>query len=194
MKKLFVALLCLFAVKSARAQKDLLSFDEHNKYIYYQVVEQPGLITDTFQNRALYFLKINYPKNKIDKSESPAVITGTGKLLMLSGLSVAKHIDGEINYTFNIEYKDQKYRYWLTNFIFTPYKIDRYGNSVPEPGVDIPLEDGASKLEKAQAGSYLDQTGKYSKTFGEKLKEYMLMISAAPVKVDKKKVISTKDW
>jgi len=194
MKKLFVALLCLFAVKSARAQKDLLSFDEHNKYIYYQVVEQPGLITDTFQNRALYFLKINYPKNKIDKSESPAVITGTGKLLMLSGLSVAKHIDGEINYTFNIEYKDQKYRYWLTNFIFTPYKIDRYGNSVPEPGVDIPLEDGASKLEKAQAGSYLDQTGKYSKAFGEKLKQYMLMISAAPVKVDKKKVISTKDW
>jgi hypothetical protein len=194
MKKIFIVLLCLCAAKSAMAQKDLLSFDEHNKYIYYQVVEQPGLIIDTFQNRAFYFLKINYPKNKINKSETPSAISGTGKLLMLTGLSVAKHVDGEVNYTFNIEYKDQKYRYWLSNFIFTPYKVDRYGNSVPVEGVDVPLEEGSSKLEKLQFNSYLNQTGKYSKAFGEKLKQYMLMISAAPVKADKKKVISTKDW
>ncbi|WP_461451838.1 DUF4468 domain-containing protein [Mucilaginibacter sp.] len=193
MKKLFVALLCLFAAKSAIAQKDLLSFDEHNKYIYYQVVEQPGLTANTFQNRALYFLKINYPKNKIEKNETSA-IKGSGKLLMLTGLAVAKHIDGEVNYTFNIEYKDQKYRYWLNDFVFTPYKVDRYGNSVPEPGIDIPLEDGASKLEKVQLASYLDQTGKFSKAFGDKLKKFMLMISAAPIKADKKKVITTKDW
>jgi hypothetical protein len=194
MKKLFVALLCLCAAKSATAQKDLLSFDEHNKYIYYQVVEQPGLNADTFQNRALYFLKTMYPKNELNKIENPAIINGNGKLLMLTGVSVAKHVDGEISYTFNIEYKDQKYRYWLTDFVFTPYYVDRYGNSVPKPGTEIPLEDGASKLDNGKLANYSIQISNYSKQFGERLKQHMLMISAAPAKIDKKKVISTKDW
>jgi hypothetical protein len=194
MKKLIVVLLCLFAVKSAVAQKDLLSLDEHNKYIYYQVVQQTGLTADTFQNRVLYFLKTNYPKNKINKSEVVETITGTGKLLMLTGISVAKHIDGEVNYTFNIEYKDQKYRYWLTDFVFTPYYIDRYGNSVPKPGIDIPLEDGASKLDKGQVSNYSVQISNYSKQFGDRLKQYMLMVSATPTKENKKKIITTKDW
>jgi len=194
MKKLFIALLCLLAVKSAVAQKDLLSIDEHNKYIYYQVVQQPGLTADTFQNRTAYFLKINYPKNKVNKSEIPESITGTGKLLMLTGISAAKHIDGEVTYTFNIEYKDQKYRYWLTDFVFTPYYVDRYGNSVPQPGIDVTLENGAAKLEKGQLNNYSIQISNYSKQFGDRLKQYMLMVSSAPIKNDKKKVITTKDW
>ena len=194
MKKLFVVLVCLLTVKSAVAQKDLLSLDEHNKYIYYQVISQPGLTADTFQNRSQYFLKTNYPKDQLTKSQAAESITGTGKLLMLTGISAAKHIDGEVSYTFNIEYKDQKYRYWLTDFVFTPYYVDRYGNSVPKPGIDIPLEEGTAKLEKGQLSNYSIQISNYSKQFGDKLKQYMLMISAAPVKVDKKKVITTKDW
>jgi len=176
------------------AQKDQLSLDEHNKYIYYQVTSQPGLTADTFQNRTLYFLKTNYPKNQVNRTGTAESITGTGKLLMLTGITVAKHIDGEMRYTFNIEYKDQKYRYWLTDFVFTPYYIDRYGNSVPKPGIDIPLEDGASKLDKGKLDSYSIQISNYSKQFGDKLKQYMLMISATPAKENKKKIITTKDW
>ena len=194
MKKIVVVLLCLLVAKAALAQKDSLSFDEHNKYIYYKVVEQPGLTADTFQNRALYFLKINYPKNKIDQAGAPATITGTGKFLVLTGLSVAKHVAGEINYTFTIGYKDQKYRYWLTGFVYSPYKTDRYGNSVPEQGVEIPLESGLSKLEKSELNSCLEQSGTYSIKFGNKLKEYMVRVSATKPTVAKKKVISTKDW
>lgn len=194
MKKLFIALVFLLSVRSAIAQKDLLSIDGHNKYIYYEVVTQPGLSIDTFKNRAAYFLKINYPKNKVSKTETPATITGTGKLLMLTGISAAKHIDGEINYTFSIEYKDEKYRYWLTDFVFTPYYVDRYGNSVPKPGIDIPLESGTSKLEKGQLNSFSIQISNYSKQFGDRLKQYMLMVSAAPIKNNQKNVITTKDW
>jgi hypothetical protein len=194
MKKLFIALFCLLSIKSAMAQKDLLSLDEHNKYIYYQVVSQVGLTADTFHNRAAYFLKVNYPKNKVDKNITPETITGSGKLLMVTGITAVKHIDGEVNYTFNIECKDQKYRYWLTDFVFTPYYVDRYGNSVPKPGIEIPLEDGSSKLEKGQVNSYSIQIVNYSKQFGDRLKQYMLMVSAAPVKDNKKKIITTKDW
>jgi len=194
MKKIVVVLLCLLFAKVASAQKDSLSFDEHNKYIYYKVVEQPGLTADTFQNRALYFLKVNYPKNKTDQSGAPTTITGTGKFLVLTGLSVAKHVAGEISYTFTIGYKEQKYRYWLTDFVYTPYKTDRYGNSVPEQGVEIPLESGLSKLEKAELNNCLEQSGAYGIQFGKKIKEYMVRVSATKPAEAKKKVISTKDW
>jgi hypothetical protein len=193
MKKVLIALVCVFFAKAALAQKELLSFDEQNRYIYYQVVNQPGLSVDTLQARALYFLKAAYPKDKIKQGETPADITGTGKFLVLSGITLVKHEDGEILYSYTIECKDQKYRFWLTGFEFTPYKTDRYGNSVPEPGIEIKLEDGLSKLDKKQLDDYLNQTGAFSKEFGDKLKKYMLNISAAPPKEVKKKVI-TKDW
>jgi hypothetical protein len=193
MKKIFIVLICIMIARTASAQKDLLAFNEQNKYMYYQVVEQSGTTVDTLKDRALYFLKTAYPKNTISKGETSGNYTGTGKFLIVSGLAVAKHIDGEINYTYYIECKDQKYRYWLTDFVFTPYKVDRYGNSVPQVGIDIPLESGAAKLDKKLFESYLDQVGTYGKQFGASLKQYMLKPAALP-KEEKKKVISTKDW
>jgi hypothetical protein len=194
MKKILFILICALSTKAALAQKDLLAFNEHNKYIYYQVAELPGLPVDTLQARAVFFLKTAYPKNKIKQGEAGGNFTGTGTFLVLSGVTLAKHEDGEMLYTFYIECKDQKYRYWLTDFVFTPHKIDRYGNSVPEAGVDIPLESGLSKLDKKLLDGYLDQAGAFSKQFGEKLKQYMVKISALPPKEVKKKVITTKDW
>jgi len=192
MKKILIAFICIVFAHNAFAQKDLLSFNEQNKYIYYQVVEQPGLITDTLQDRALYFLKTAYPKNKIEKAQTSGNYTGTGKFLILSG-ALVKHVDGEINYTFYIECKDQKYRYWLTDFVFTPYKVDRYGNSIPQAGIDVPLENSASKMDKTELDKCLDQAGTFSKQFGDQLKVFMIKASALP-KTEKKKVINTKDW
>src|ERR1700761_4056187 len=169
MKKLFLIIICLFIARIASAQKGLLSYNEQNKYIYYQVVEQPGLNKDTLQARALYFLKTSYPLNKIEKAETSGNFTGSGKFLITSSLSMVKHIYGEVNYTYFIECKEGKYRYWLTDFVYTPHKTDRYGNSVPEQGMDVPLENGAAKLEKHDFNLCLDETGGYSKQFGEKL-------------------------
>jgi hypothetical protein len=194
MKRIFFVLVCFFAAYNAFAQKDLLSFNEQNKYIYYQVVELPGLTTDTLQARALYFLKTDYPLNKIEKAATSGNFTGSGKFQVASTLSVIKHIYGEINYTYFIECKDGKYRYWLTDFVYTPHKTDRYGNSVPEPGMEVPLENAAKKLDKHDFALSLDETGTYSKQFGAKLKQEMLKISALAPKEAKKKVIMTKDW
>ncbi|MGN6177775.1 MAG: DUF4468 domain-containing protein [Mucilaginibacter sp.] len=194
MKRIFLVLMCLFAARVASAQKDLLSFNEQNKYIYYQVVEQPGLTTDTLQARALYFLKTDYPQNKVEKAAASGNFTGSGKFLIASTLSVIKHIYGEVSYTYFIECKDGKYRYWLTDFVYTPHKTDRYGNSVPEQGMEMPLENGAKKLDKHDLVLSLDETGTYCKQFGEKLKRAMVKISALAPKEARKKVIMTKDW
>jgi hypothetical protein len=173
MKIVVVILVFISLTKSLFAQQDLLSFDEHNKYIYYQVVDKPGVTIDTLQNRALLFLKTSFPKNKLKDGDTGGQITGNGKFLVLSGIALVKHEDGEIAYNFSIECKDQKYRYWLTGFVFTPYQRDRYSNLVPQPGIEIPLEHAAVKFYKKDADNYLNLTGAFCKQFGEKLKLYM---------------------
>jgi len=193
MKKILILLVCVLFTKIVSAQKELLSFNEQNKYTYFQVITQAGSPVDTLQLRALYFLKKNYPKDKIKQADTAAAFTGTDKFLVYDGISLTRHESGEIHYTYNIACKDQKYKYWLTDFVFTPYKMDRYSNYVPETAIDIPLEEGLSKLEKKQLENYLDQTGIFCKNFGIKLKQYMLNISALP-KEGNKKTISTKDW
>jgi len=192
MKKFgILGLFCLLSVKFAFCQQDLLSFDEHNKYIFYQVVDMPGLTADSLHERGLHFLKTAYPKTVI-KSAEGASVTGSGKFLTYGGVSVMRHEKGEIAYQFNIELKDQKYRFWLTSFVFTPYQRDRYGNFVPETGVDIPLEEITDKLEKKEAEAYLDEAGAFCKQWGDKLKSYMTRAQEEKKEPAARKVVTDK--
>jgi hypothetical protein len=194
MKKISLIAFCLFVSTMAWAQKNMPSLDEHNKYIYYQVVEMPGLTADTLQARALYFLKTSYPANKVEQGETSGNIKGTGRFLITNTLAVVKHIYGEVDYDYCIECKDGKYRYWLNGFVYVPHKTDRYGNSVPEQGLDVPMEEWAKKLEKHNQDICFDETATYFKAFGDKLKQAMVKVSALSHKEAVKKVIVTKDW
>ena len=142
--------------------------------------------------RALYFLKTEYPKVKIKQASDN--LKGSGKFIIYANVLIASHEEAQMAYTFTIECKDQKYRYWLTDFVFTPYQTDRYGMAIPAPGMEVELENGYSKLNKAQLDKYLLQTGSFCKSFGDKLHQYMLTVSSLAPKEVKRKVISTKDW
>lgn len=190
MKTLIIALALILFAKITIAQKELLSLDEHNQYIYYQVVDIPGKPVDTLTQRGLNFLKSIKLKVKVAATNS---LAAQGSFETVGGISILKHPNGQIAYTISIECKDQKYRYWITGFVFTPYVRDRYGNFVPQQGVEIPLETASSKLDKKDLDSYLDQTGMFCKNLGEQLKIYMLKISIVKKEVEPKK-ISTKDW
>jgi hypothetical protein len=191
MKSLIIILVFITLAKVAPAQQDLLSFDEHNKYIYYQVVDMPGFPADTLRIRGLSFIKKVFPKIKMKSAPADNNLNGEGKFPIYSGVIVMKHQGGEITYSMNIEIKDEKYRYWLTGFVFTPYKRDRYDNFVPEPGLETPLESALSKYEKKDVASYLSQTGAFCKEFGDKLKLYMVN---APKKDESIKKIVTDKW
>jgi len=192
MKYILPALFFILAFKTAVAQQDLLSFDEHNKYIYYQVESMPGIPADTLAQRGLKYLKAYYAKTNV-KQDNAGGIKGDGKFLVYGGISVLKHEQGEIVYQVNIEFKDQKYRFWLTAFVFTPYQRDRYGNFVPQVGVDIPLEQGLSKLDKKDLEGYLDETGAFCKQFGDHLKNYLLKLPE-PKKAENVKKVVTDNW
>jgi len=191
MKIFFIGLLFVSFAKIACAQQDLLSFDEHNKYIYYQVVNMPGLPADSLRERGVYFLKSAFPKTFVKVSDANGV-EGEGKFLTYGGISVLKHEKGEVNYQLHIEFKDQKYRFWLTGFVFTPYQRDRYGNFVPQQGINIPLENAITKLEKKDLDGYLDETGAFCKQWGDKLKIYMLKAPAQKKEEPVKKVVTDK--
>src|ERR1700744_4469541 len=121
MKKIVFALILIISAKITIDQQSLLSFDEHNKYIYYQVADAPGLSADSLHIKVTAFLKANYPKLKYKAVADAKNITANGKFLVYGGISVLKHEKGEIDFELNIEFKDQRYRYWITGFIFTPY-------------------------------------------------------------------------
>lgn len=152
----------------------------------------PGIPADTLMQRGLKFLKAAYPKTTV-KQDNAVKTEGVGKFLVYGGLSVLKHEKGEIAYQLNIEYKDQKYRFWVTGFVFTPYQRDRYGNFVPQQGIDIPLEQAMAKLDQKDAGGYLDETGAFCKQFGEKLKLYLSRLPE-PKKVETTKKVVTDNW
>jgi hypothetical protein len=190
MKTILIALISILFAKITIAQKELLSFDEHDKYIYYQVVDIPGMPADTLNSRGFYFLKTAYPKIKIKKTLN--TLNAEGKFVTFNGSSVLKHENGEIAYQVNIECKDHKYRYWITGFIFTPYQRDRYGNFVPEPGINIPLETALSKFDKKEVDNYLNDAGAFCKQFGDRLKLSMLNANTPKKEETVKKVVTDK--
>jgi hypothetical protein len=191
MKSIVIVILFILSAKITIAQKELLSLDEHSRYIYYQVIDMPGLSADTLSNRGAYLIKREYPKANVKAVADK--ITGEGQFATYSsGGLVVKHESGKITYRIAIEFKDNKYRYWLTDFVFTPNKRDRYGNYVLEQGMDTPLEKAKEKLMEKDAESYFLQTGAFCNQLGDRLKLYM--INAAPKKTETIKKIVTDKW
>jgi hypothetical protein len=198
MKYIIIALVGVLFAKTAAAQKDSLSFDENDKYIYYQTATQSGTSNDTLYNRGLYFLKSAYPKGKLKLSsedKAQGFLVGTGSFLVSKKTFVVGHEDGEITYTMRIEVKDSKYRYWFTDFVYIPYQRNRFSVYEPIPGITIPMERAKAKLDKKDFNEYLHKILLNGRKVGSVLKSYMLKTSQSPVvKDDKIKKISTKEW
>jgi len=197
MKNILIAFVCLLTAKAALAQKDSLAFDERNKYIYYQTVEAAGLAKDTLYKRALYFMNKAYPKSKLklaSADEPQGVLIAVGNFVITKRSLLSNSLGGETNYVLRVEVKNAKYRYWFTDFVFTPYKRDRFGNEVLVSGTDVAIENGKDKLDKKDLAVYMDKILQNSRQVGGVLKGYMLKISNLS-KVEKEiKKISTKEW
>jgi hypothetical protein len=197
MKKILF-LICLVLVgKMATAQKDSLAFDDHGKYIYYKVVNAGANNANVLYTRAESFLKAAYDKTTLkllSQDVNAKSLIGEGNVMVAKTGSLSKHNDGRITCKLNVEVKDMKYRYWFTDFVYTPYKLDRYNNYVPEIGLDVEMEKAAKRLSQKDTDHYLDECARFARQMGAKLQLYM---AAAPVvKKDTvaKKVISINKW
>ncbi|SOD14577.1 DUF4468 domain-containing protein [Pedobacter xixiisoli] len=189
---LFLCFLMIFAQYSWAQDVVLLPKDETGKYTYYEVVKST-IKDDSLKMRLLSFLANNRKEIKLRTTSDGKLITANGKLIIQKSLAVISHPSGEINYQFNFETGDGKYRFWLTDFEFIPYQKDRYGNFVPSTTVGIPLEKEPKKSAADQWQDYLQQSSAYAANFAVRLKDYLIN-KAIPLPSPAEKKVISKTW
>lgn len=188
--KYFVFFILLFAGSlEVKAQNiPSLVLDENGKYIYYEVVNQAGYTKEQLQSNASSFLK---KEKLVTQSRTDTSLIASGKFVIRNSLLKVKHPVGETSFDLTIEFKDHKYRFWLTNFDYSAYKFSRYGDYRPDNSLSKPLETKPSKLDKMAWKGIISSTEASCKAFAERLK--LSMLNSRTVKEKKKQVIK-KDW
>lgn len=175
------------------AKEQVLPLDNRGKYIYYEVVAQKDKTAAALKERAkAYFKNPTGPKVKLSAKDS--LWTGKGKLIINKTAFVLTRPSGEVRYQLFLDFKDGKYRFWLTDFSFIPYQRDRYGNFVPATQLGTPLEQNPGKLNAAEWESYLRATAKEAQLFADKFKRAMMADTAIIIPTAKAvPVQTTKD-
>ncbi|RFZ84943.1 DUF4468 domain-containing protein [Mucilaginibacter terrenus] len=192
MKKIILFLILVTSVCIAFAQTESLQLDENSKNVYYAVVEKAGLNADSLYMRGLSFVS-KYYDDDLAKNQTQNAITVKGRYVVYTSSLASKKQGGDVTYKLSIETKDGRYRYKFTDFVFTPYKIDRYGNMVAVPGIFIPAEKLSSKVAAKDAESYLTQIAAACKETADRLKQEMDKVPALK-KAEVLKKVDTEKW
>ena len=187
------SLILVFASLSlcAFAQQKQFTLDERGKYVYYEVVDVKTS-KDSLVLRAENFIKLN-KKSFVKSTLTDSSITSDGKMIVDKTILVASHPSGEVNYAFNFEARDGKYRYWITDLEYIPYNRDRYGNYVPTTNIATPLEKTPGKLSAGAWKDILESVYTKAEKLGENFKK---ALSTIQVKTQTKKIesVSTRKW
>lgn len=188
-----LSFLCFFSL-ACFAQDNPLPYDERGKLIYYEVVELKGLPGDSLMGRANDFFAKNAKRFKLKSAKGDSLLQADGKMIINKTALVLTRPSGEVKYSFFVESKADKYRFWLTDFVFIPYQRDRYGNFVAATTVGTPLESKPGKLNAAEWKGYVSNTGKEAKLIAAQFKEAMLSKKSTEPATQPVKTISTKKW
>lgn len=188
---LFFITISTAAVAQAAKSDEDMARDERGKYIHYEVVEKATVVADSLKARALGFFKLKKLKGV---QGNPDQLNATGKFIVNKTALMLTHPSGELLYNFTFEVKEGKYRFWLTDFLFVPYKRDRYGNFVPSTPKGTPLENSPGKLNAGEWSSYIEAADKQSNALAAEFKDYLAAVQKIKTPVAKKKAISTKSW
>lgn len=132
------------------AQAENFPVDESGKYILTDVVELKGMTKDQlFENGEKFMKKIKvlHSRSKyINSDKENYQIKNRGSFYVYRLGSIKKGIAGAVEYDITLDFKDDKYRYQITNFRFNEYKKNRYSKYEPIKGKYTPLEMEASSL------------------------------------------------
>jgi hypothetical protein len=167
-----------------------LSRDENGKYIYYEVVEGKVFNGDSLRMRVKAFLQL---KKMVGYKADEVRVQAAGKFIISKTAFVLSHPSGEVLYDFEFGIKENKYRFWLTNFVFIPYQRDRYANYVPATVKGAPLEKNVDKINSTEWKSYVDTITQQAKSFAVEFKEFLVQ-PGIKIKPLKKPAISLKNW
>lgn len=192
MRYTFLLIISFFSITLFAQQKQFAT-DDNGKFIYYKVVDSQKVSKAMIIQRAKNFIAAQKKAIKT-VTATDSSISAKGTLIIDKTILVVGHPSGEVTYHLTIEARNEKYRFWLTDFEFIPYQRDRYGNFVAVTAIGTPLE---KKVDKLTTGQWKDiQATAYAKVekFGESLKAYLAKDDSVEKQNKPVETISTKTW
>ena len=192
MRYTFLLIISFFSITLFAQQKQFAT-DDNGKFIYYKVVDSQKVSKAMIIQRAKNFVAAQKKAIKT-VTATDSSISAKGTLIIDKTVLVVGHPSGEVTYHLTIEARNEKYRFWLTDFEFIPYQRDRYGNFVAVTTIGTPLE---KKVDKLTTGQWKDiQATAYAKVekFGESLKAYLAKDDSVKKQNKPVETISTKTW
>ncbi len=171
------------------AHTEILPTNELGKLIYFEIVNLKNTPKDSLKSRAINYLKTL----KIKALKTDTSILAASKMVINKTLLVLSHPSGEITYNFYAAFKDNKYKFWLSDFYFIAYQRNRYGNFVASTATGVALEKSPSKANVAEWKNYKEQITSYAKEFAVKFKQTMAGSNLKPTILTNKKVV-TNAW
>ncbi|ETZ20484.1 hypothetical protein [Pedobacter sp. V48] len=194
MKKIMFVLPLLVFSLGAFSQTNALPMDERGKYTFLEVAELPLVKKEVMSANAKRFFKGYSKAIKLSSSEGDTAFYGKGKMVLNKSLVGVGHPTGEAKYNISLELRNGKYRLILTDFMFTPYERDRYGNFVPV-AVSTALEKSPGKLNNTEWEKNVSSIAGESRKIADKLKTMMSNTVKDPKPETKKPAaISTTKW
>ncbi|MXV53066.1 hypothetical protein GS399_19015 [Pedobacter sp. HMF7647] len=157
----------------AMGQKQTLPIDEQGKYTLFEVVNKPGLNVDSLSLRAKSFFKSSgYKTLKLENLQGDSIYSAKGKFMVTKAVSGIGHPSGDVDYKLVLELRNGKYRYKITDFVYTEYERDRYANFVPGT-VKTPLETPPGKLNKSEWENTMNSVTIQAKKLAQSLKTFI---------------------
>ncbi len=191
-KALFIVF--LLNASCAFAQNPIFPIDDSGKYIFSDVIIVSGVDqADLFKKGEKYIqqLKIhNSTQNNLHKNHEQHTLFNKGSLVVHNFGSIKNSISGVVEFDMILEFKDEKCRYTITNFIFNPYKRNRYGKFESISGKYTPLEKEVSRLNKKEWAKHRKEVYNYSQDL---IKSLTRAISHKETD-QPKKIIKSDNW
>ncbi|PST81963.1 hypothetical protein C7T94_17405 [Pedobacter yulinensis] len=163
------------------------SKDENDKFTWYEVVHEP-LPSDTLFSRMQGFLAAE----GIKVLQSGQEMGGEGLFRISRSALVSAHPAARISFSFHMEWKEGKYRYWLTNFTSTPFKRNRYGQFELQQGISTPLEEEPGSLNRKNWEADLKSVEGAARRFSVRMR--LAMARSAPAQASQPRVVKGSDW
>jgi len=191
MKTIILLIVALCAGSLSYGQKALLSLNEQNQYTYFIVKPAPS--QPNAAALAAYMKKAVTGVEFLEATNGGG-IEGRGIVLVYKQGLISGQEEGQLAYNVKIDFKDNKYRLILTDFMFTPYQRNRYGVFAPVSNFGTPLEKLEAKVSTKQLNSYLDKLGGYGVKFSQQMSNYLTAPAAVKSSPAKLKKIDTNNW
>ncbi|MGK7395414.1 MAG: hypothetical protein ACNS62_12635 [Candidatus Cyclobacteriaceae bacterium M3_2C_046] len=189
MKSVFSLTLGLFLFFECYSQVSL-PLNQDKKVEFYDVIDFAGTQTEIY-DKVLYVVKNIDRCQIIDSVRGEVSSVDASCEFPLYKTKFTKSLDGQMEYKFKVEVKDNRYRYFLNDFVFQPYKRDRYGRYQAVKGQAKPLEEQDYKGNQNKWENYKDLTEEYMMALAGYLKEEVEQTHIGNTEDNK---TSKRDW